>query len=137
MLFRSITGGTISFRDLASAVNLTNNWRGSQLTNMAWSGNNALRLNNSTATNTITGGYNFNTGLGATNYYRLEMINGTNAVTGNGVTIGAGGSLFVSNTLASFSTVLTNLGVAALSDSTSTFSGGLYNQGTITNKNNI
>ena len=60
-----IVDGTISFRNLSTGLDLTNNWRGTQLTNLAFAGNNTLRLNNSIATNTLAGGYTFNTGHSA------------------------------------------------------------------------
>ena len=132
----AINNGTIAFLGVSSGLNLTNNWKGSGLTNLAWSGNNALRLDNSLATNTLAGGYTFDTGRGATNYYRLEMINGNTAVAGNGITIGANGALLVSNTVATFGSVVTNSGGVVLVNSTNTFSSGLVNQGTITNNNN-
>gem|GEM_PF-823897 len=132
----AINSGTISFRDVSTGLNLTNNWKGSQLVNMAFSGNNTLWLNNSIATNTLAGGYNFSTLLGASNYYQLALFNGTTAVTGTGLTFSNNAALLVSNTVATFGGVVTNRGVVVLVNSTNTFSSGLVNQGTITNNNN-
>lgn len=128
----AINSGAISFQGVNSGLNLTNNWNGSQLTSLAWSGTNALDLNNSTATNTVTGGYTFDTGRGATNYYQLALLNGTTAVTGNGITIGAAGSLIISNTTATFSSVVTNYGVSTSVGSVANFNGGLINTGWVT-----
>jgi hypothetical protein len=103
-----IANGTVSYRLSGGVVNLTDNWAdtgtGIGGTNVVWSGNNALRLNNSTATNSVAAGYVFANNLGATNYTRLELVNGTNVLTGTGVTIDGvhGGSLVLSNTVAVF-----------------------------------
>jgi len=126
----AIDNGTISFRDVT--VNLTNNWRGSGLTNMAWVGNNTLRLNNATATNTLAGGYSFNPNVGPTNYARLEMINGTTAVTGNGITVETGGTMLVSNTTATVAGVFTNAGSLSFVNARATFQSRVYNSGTST-----
>jgi hypothetical protein len=104
----AINNGTVSYRLSSGVMDLTNNWSGTGNgiggTNVAWSGSNALRLNNSTATNTLAGGYTFANNLGSTNYTRLELVNGTNMVKGAGITFdGAhGGTLMLSNTVASF-----------------------------------
>ncbi len=118
-----INSGTISFRGVpASApVNLTNNWGGINLARLTWNGNNALRLNNSIATNSCAGGYTFNTGLGATNYYCLEMINGTTKILGKGITIGGTGSVLFSNTTATIGGAFTNNGTMTVVDSLVTF----------------
>jgi len=126
----AIDNGTISFRDVT--VNLTNNWRGSGLTNMAWVGNNTLRLNNASATNTLAGGYSFNSNVGPTNYARLEMINGITAVTGNGITVETGGTMLVSNTTATVAGVLTNAGSLSFVNARATFQSRVYNSGTST-----
>ena len=119
----AITDGTISFTNVTSGLNLTNNWKGSQLTNLAWNGFNALRLNNSLATNTLAGGYTFDKLTGnATNYYRLEMINGTTKVSGTGLTFTNAGALLVSNTVATFVGVVTNY-TAGLNFASSTITG--------------
>jgi autotransporter-associated beta strand protein len=120
----AINNGTVSYRLSSGVVNLTNNWSGTgngiDGTNVAWSGSNALRLNNSTATNTLAGGYTFANNLGSTNYTRLELVNGTNMVKGAGITFdGAhGGTLMLSNTVASFP-----CGVAMTSGATNILAG--------------
>ncbi|MCG3149177.1 MAG: hypothetical protein PCFJNLEI_02637 [Verrucomicrobiae bacterium] len=125
----ALTDGTIAFRNISTGLNLTNNWRGTALTNIAFAGHNTLRLDNSSVTNTLAGGYTFNTGLGATNYYRLEMVNGTTAVTGHGVTIGAAGALLISNTSASLTGVFTNHGLTRLVGATANLERGIVNSG--------
>jgi hypothetical protein len=54
--------------------------------------------------------YTFNTGLGAENFARLEMINGTTTYQGGNITIGSGGSMLVDNTTGSVSQTLNNTG---------------------------
>lgn len=122
-----ITDGLIAFRDVSSGLNLTNNTNPSALGRMTWSGDNAFRLNNSTATNSVAGGYTFNTGLGPMNYCRLEMVNGTTAVTGGGnpITIGANGTLLFSNTTATLWGAVTNFGTIRFASSAVTFKSGL------------
>ena len=103
-----LNGGTLSFRNFAGAsggtsVDVRGNQTGTALTNMTFTtgGQNAFRLNN--ATNATTGqSYTFNSGLGATNYVRLELVSGTTCYRGGSATIGSGGSLLVSNTLVTF-----------------------------------
>jgi autotransporter-associated beta strand protein len=108
-----VNSGTVSYRLSGGVVNLTNNWtsagNGIGGTNVAWTGNNALRLNGAIATNTVAAGYTFANNLGSTNYTRLELVNGTNTVKGTGITVdGAnGGALVLSNTVASFPCGLT------------------------------
>jgi len=130
----AINNGTLSFRGIT--VNLTNNWRGSGLTNMAWVGNNTLRLNNATATNTLAGGYTFAI-ANPTNYFQLELINGTTAVTGNGITIGATGAMLVSNTTATISGAFTNSGSLSFVNARAAFQSRVYNSGTNTMLNSI
>jgi hypothetical protein len=90
-----LTNGIISFRAVTNA-NVKANWPGgNQLTNILYQGANAFRLDN--ATNSATGqSYTFGTGLGDTNYCRLELLNGS-MYRGGTATIGNGGSLVVSN----------------------------------------
>jgi hypothetical protein len=71
---------------------------------MRWSGANAFRLNN--ATNAATGqDYVFGAGLGATNYVRLDLMNGS-LYRGGAVVITNGGTLAVSG---GTSTIASNL----------------------------
>ena len=120
-----LNGGTISYRGVSSGLALTANWS-SDLKKMTWLGNNTLRLNASTAS-APTGGYVFNTGISPTNYSRLEMINGTTAITGSGnpITIGANGSLMVRDTAASIAGIVTNLGTLEILGGTLTCSSNL------------
>ncbi|MCG3147212.1 MAG: hypothetical protein PCFJNLEI_00650 [Verrucomicrobiae bacterium] len=127
-----LSGGTIAFRNVSSGLNLTNNTDTARLGRLTYSGDNTLRLNNSTATNTVVGGYTFQTGGAFNNYNRLEMIGATNAITGTGVTIGSGGSFLASNTVATFSGVFTNHSAnARLIDSAVNFTNGLHVAGTL------
>ena len=97
-----LTDGTISFYGVTT-VDVKGNWTGT-LTNIAFAGNNAFRLNN--ATNAASGqAYTFATGS-ATNYCRLELLNGS-LYQGGAVTIGNGGSLVVSNGTSTISSNLT------------------------------
>ncbi|MEI6166703.1 MAG: hypothetical protein WCS52_05875 [bacterium] len=103
-----INGGTIAFRDVA-AVDVNGNQAGSPLTNMSFTagGKNAFRLNN--ATNATSGQtYTFASNPGAANYTRLELVNATNCYRGGNVTIGTGGSILFSNTIARLEGSLTN-----------------------------
>lgn len=103
-----ITNGTVSFRNVAAA-DVKGNWSGTQLTNMLFQGDNTFRLNNSS--NSTTGqDYTFNTGLGATNYVRLEMISGNTAWRSSQLTIGGNGTFLASNTVGTVAAVVTNLG---------------------------
>lgn len=116
----AINNGVISFVNVATA-NVTNNWRGSQLTNITFSGNNAFRLNNATNGTAGSQDYVFNTGRGSTNYTGLEMVNGNTAYTNGTVTIGTGGWLTFSNTTAIMWGLVTNSGALTLVNSTVTF----------------
>ncbi len=99
-----ISDGTISFRAITNA-NVKGNWSGSDIRKFRWSGNNAFRLNN--ATNAATGqDYVFGAGLGATNYVRLDLMNGS-LYRGGAVTVAAGGSLVVSNGVSAIASNLT------------------------------
>jgi hypothetical protein len=99
-------------------------------TKATWSGANTFRLKNASTRNDISQTYTFNTGLGATNFARLEMVNGTNAYRNGRVTIGSGGSLLVSNTVATFDLAVTNYGAIVMANSTGTFTTALVNYGT-------
>lgn len=120
-----LNSGTIAFRGVSSGLNLTNNTDPARLGRMTWMGNNTLRLNSSSAVNTTPGGYRFDTGSGPANYCRLEMINGTNALTGNGITIGTNGSFMVSDTAARITGSVTNLGTIAVLSGRLSCSNGL------------
>jgi T5SS/PEP-CTERM-associated repeat protein len=70
-----LNNGTISFRNITDA-NVFSIVKGSgfRITNMAFFGNNAFRLNNASNATGLAS-YTFNTGLGSTNYSRLELQN--------------------------------------------------------------
>ena len=94
----TITNGCVSFRNIVNADVLCNRV-GQSLSataTMVWGGsNNAFRLNS--ATNNSSGqAYTFTTSAGATNFARLELVNGALYHGGN-VAIGTNGSLLVSN----------------------------------------
>ena len=90
----AINSGTIAFRNVIG-VDVKTNWSGTSLARMLFTGTNAFRLN--AATNATTGqDYTFAAGLGATNYARLELLNGS-LYRGGNVTIGTNGTLLVSN----------------------------------------
>jgi len=93
----ALNNGTVSFRGFSTADVLCNQSTKplDSASKMAWSGTNAFRLNN--ATNNTTGQtYTFGPGMGATNFVRLELVNGS-TYRGGSVTIANGGALFVSN----------------------------------------
>lgn len=121
----AINGGTIAFRDVAD-VDVKGNWSGTALVNMTFTpgGQNTFRLNNSTNA-TSSQSYTFNSGLGATNYCRLEMINGQTCYRGGDVSIGSGGSLLFSNTSARIEGALTQAGAMTVVDSAVTITGAL------------
>jgi autotransporter-associated beta strand protein len=111
-----ITNGTVSFRNV-NPFNLTNNWVnsgiGTNTVNWLPGGNNTLRLDGSTATNTLVRPYQFNTGFGSTNYVALELLN-TSFIKGNEIVIGTNGTMtLVSGATAVLSGVTTNYGILA------------------------
>ena len=95
----AVNNGTLAYRGVTSGAlpNLTNNWGATGLGAIVWSGANTFRLNNAAASNTVAGGYVFDTGRGSTNYVRLEMLNGSMLYGGAGITIGAGGTAGLTN----------------------------------------
>ena len=105
----SINGGVLAFRNFTT-VNVRGNFSGAQLLNMGWSGENAFRLNNAGTSTASSQTYVFDPALGSTNYFRLEMVDGTTrhrGSAGNTLTIGqsvgsggGGGAMRCSNTTA-------------------------------------
>ncbi len=99
--------GTLSYCNASAVVNVTNNWAvtgtGIGTNTIKWQGANKLRLDNSIATNSLATVYTFANNRGPTNYVGLELLNGTTAIRGNGITIDGnnGGSLLFSSTAAS------------------------------------
>lgn len=126
----TLNNGVIAFRNV-SGVNVTNNWGGSDLTNIAFSGANAFRLNN--ATNSAVASqpqtYTFNATANPANYAGLEMVNGGTAYTNGSVTIGSltstNGWLTCSNTTATLWGAVTNYGTMRIIDSTVVFKSNL------------
>ena len=123
----SISNGVIAFRDVDNADIRGSKGvgNGSTLADMSWAGNNTFRLNASS--NTTIGGvgsqtYTFNTGLGPTNYTRLEMINGQTLYRNGNIAIGSGGSMLASNTVGQVTGIVTNLGTITVVNSTMTWS---------------
>ena len=104
----SISNGTVSFRAITNA-DVTCNLGTKALrsdTVMLWAGtSNTFRLNNATNGGTPNQAYTFAPGT-ATNFARLELVNGSTYRNGN-VTLGAGGSLYVSGGASTISSVLT------------------------------
>lgn len=101
-----INNGAVSFRGITTADVLCNRGSGPLITSkMAWSGTNAFRLNNATNNATLQA-YTFTDTLGATNFARLELLNGS-LYQGGDVTIGAHGTLLVSNGVSRIASNLT------------------------------
>lgn len=104
-----ITNGSVSFRGIINA-DVFCNQSGKPLdsaTKVAWSGSNGFRLN--TATNNASGqAYTFQTGT-ATNFARLELLNGA-TYRGGLATFASGGSLIVSNGTSSIADVTMQTG---------------------------
>ncbi|MGI5869121.1 MAG: beta strand repeat-containing protein [Kiritimatiellia bacterium] len=122
----AIDGGVIAFRDILSA-RVHANVGGTQLTNMLWSGSNAFRLNNASTTTWAGNTYVFDPAFGSTNYFRLEMVDGTTAYRGMdgdtltiGRSVGGGGEMLCSNTTASVDMPFVLNGDLALFNSTLT-----------------
>ena len=122
-----MTNATLSYCDIQSGTlpNLTNNWGTTSAGKFIWEGStNTFRLNNSIATNSLGRPYLFSSLLGQTNYARLEMINGTTAIRGSGLTVSNDCSVLFSNTTALIYGTFTNNGTMTVADSIVTFSNG-------------
>ncbi|MCG3146641.1 MAG: hypothetical protein PCFJNLEI_00075 [Verrucomicrobiae bacterium] len=133
----ALTDGVISFRAITNA-NVYANWGGgNQLSNISFAGANAFRLNAASNTTLFGQSYTFDTGLGATNYARLEMVNGHTAYRNGGVTIGAGGQFLASNTVAAIAGNFTNNGLAEIVAATADFQSGLHVAGTLTLRSGV
>jgi len=131
-----LSSGTISFRAITNA-DVFCNQAGKALDSaslMNWSGTNAFRLNNATNTAAASQSYVFDAGRGATNYARLEMMNGGTRYrgqAGNTLTIGAHGQMLCSNTAAAVDLVFTNSGTLTLVNSTLSFATNAVLNGTL------
>jgi len=122
-----LVNGTISFRDVAAA-NVYGNVSGTRLTNVLFQGNNGFRLNNSS--NSTSGqDYTFSTTSGATNYSRLELVNGNTLWRSSQLTVGSGGSMLASNTVGTVSAVITNIGTITVVNSKMTWSSNVVING--------
>ena len=107
-----IDGGVLSYRN-ATAVNMHESLETGTVSLFTYAGNNAMRLNNSTATD--TGSYTLANNLGPKNYTRLEMINGTTSVARDISVDGYnGGSILFDSTTASIAAGVTLSGTATL-----------------------
>jgi len=110
-----IDGGVLSYQG-STGVNLGESLSAGGVSLFTWAnstyGGNALRLNGSTATD--TGSYTLSNNLGAKNYTRLEMFNGTTSVARD-ITIDSdnGGSILFDNTAATITNGVTLSGAAA------------------------
>jgi len=126
-----LQNGTISFRDVTTA-NVFGNSIGAgsnQLVHITFLGNNAFRLKNASNTTAIAQNYTFNTGLGATNYTRLELVDGGTLWRSANLTIGAGGSMLASNTVGRVAASMTSSGSIAVVNSRLTWASNVFVHG--------
>ena len=114
-----LTNGTLAYVEV-SDVNLYN----SQVSNLTFQGNNTFRLDHSSTMNAGQN-YTFATGLGAANYTRLEMVNGDTLFQGGALTVGVGGSVLASNTIATFAGILTNSGEIRVVNASAIYQGNV------------
>ena len=135
-----VNSGTISFRGVTNAdVFCNQGLKPLDSTNkMAWSGNNAFRLNTATNTTTASQTYVFDPSMNATNFTRLEMVNGATRYRGQagntltiGTAIGTGGQMLCSNTTALVDLAFTNNGTLTLVNSTLTLANNTVLNGTV------
>ncbi|MEI6165669.1 MAG: hypothetical protein WCS52_00590 [bacterium] len=120
-----MNGGTMAFRNVTT-VDVKANWTTSSSVGlMSYSGNNTFQLNNATNATTLQG-YTFATGMGSTNYTRLELINNS-LWRGGSLTVGTGGSALFSNGTAVVQGSLTNNGgILTVADCSLTVTGACY-----------
>ncbi len=124
-----LTNGMISFRAVTNADVFANWPGGNRLTNILYQGANAFRLDAASNTVAKSQSYTFAANLGATNYTRLELINGA-MYRGGTATFGNGGVLMVSNGTSTISSNLTLQSGATLAVCVSTnAAGGVLNVG--------
>jgi hypothetical protein len=132
-----LTNGTISFRAVTNADVFANWAGGNQLTNILYQGANGFRLDAASNTAAKSQSYTFAASLGATNYTRLEMLNGALYRAGT-VTIGNGGMLVVSNGTSTISSNLTFLPGSSLAVCAGTnATGGALNVGGVLNLSGV
>ena len=108
------------------------------VSNMTFIGSNAFRL--STATNRVDSSqtYTFDPGLGAANYYRLEMVTGSTRYRGAvgstltiGSSVGSGGKMLCSNTTAQVDLPFVNNGTLTIENSTLTLTNSASINGSV------
>ncbi len=123
-----LTNGTVSFRNIMNAPLRA----GTQLTRIDFQGDNGYRLNG--ATNASVTAYTFdsvaNTGNPA-NYQRLYLCGINPRWQGNALTIGTGGTMWVSNTHATVSASFTNNGALYVNGATVSFAQAATLNGTV------
>ncbi len=110
-----LTNGTVSYRNV-SAADIFN----TQISNITFQGNNTFLLNFST--NTPTPSYTFGTNTGGL-YQHLTLFNGSTRWQSTSFTMGSGGILSISNTVATVSGVFTNQGTVNVFNSRVTYEG--------------
>jgi autotransporter-associated beta strand protein len=126
-----IDGGVISYKD-ATGARIDESTAG-EAAYFTYAGNNAMRLNNSAATD--TGSYILANNLGSKNYTRLEMISGTTSVARSITIDGAhGGSMLFDGTNATIANGVTLTGTATLTatGAPSTLTGVIAGAGSLT-----
>jgi hypothetical protein len=126
----TLDNGTISFRGITNADVFTKTTGGISLlalpgtgsSNQIYaSGNNVFRLNSSSNRNDIAQDYTFDTGRGATNYTRLELVAGGTLWRSANLTIGSGGSFLASNTVGTVAATVVSTGSVEVYHSTMTW----------------
>ncbi|MCG3150155.1 MAG: hypothetical protein PCFJNLEI_03633 [Verrucomicrobiae bacterium] len=131
----AITDGTVSFRAITNAdVRTSAPGFAMNSASVSWNGANTFMLNAASNTTSVANSqrYTFDTGLSATNFARLEMINGHTAYRNGNITVGSGGSMLLSNTTATITGVLTNSGSLSAVNTRVTYVSPVYNSGTST-----
>ena len=126
-----LDSGTISFRNVTNANVFANvvGANSNQLAKIAFLGDNAFRLNNSSNIATVAQNYVFDTGRGATNYTRLELVNGGALWRSATLTIGSGGSLLASNTVGTVAASVVSTGTIQTVNSKLTFASNVVVNG--------
>ncbi|MCC7519598.1 MAG: hypothetical protein IT578_10480 [Verrucomicrobiae bacterium] len=118
-----VSDAVIAYRNVDAA-----DVRNAQIAKIAFAGANTFRLNASS--NAASGqSYTFGAGLGASNYVRLEMVQGATAWRGGSLTIGDGGALLVSNTTAHIAGAVTNAGALTVLNAQVVYHGNVVNLG--------
>ena len=134
----AITDGTISYRGIDSA-DVTANRGSGALSGITFAGANTFMLNASSNIN-VSGGvdqsYTFQASAGnPSNYVNLVMVNGQTEYGNGDLTIGATGTLLISNTTAGIDGNFVNSGTASVVNATANFANTLNNHGRLTLQN--